>query len=62
MKLTEALKKANREDNYGAAGRISDMLRFKFGYNYQQTLDLVKLAGISPQRWEELMMMADTGY
>jgi hypothetical protein len=63
MKLTivETVQKAVHEHNARMAGVVADILRDKYGYNYQRTYEWVKKhTDISPAAWETLMFECDT--
>ncbi len=59
--ITEAIQRAVRERNARMSGKIADILRDKYGYNYQRTYEWVKKhTNISPAAWETLMFECDT--
>jgi len=65
MKLREALKEletASGERRVKLASGIADVLRFRGGMNYDQTVEFIceHVLGMTPEYWETLMYEADT--
>jgi hypothetical protein len=61
IKVRDAIKKAVDERNATLAGRIADVARFRYGLNYNATVDMVnRIMGrdVSAE-WEGLMYEAD---
>jgi len=60
VKLPEAMKKAAREGDARTAGKIADLLRYKFGMNYSQvSAKWCEATGQRPEQFEELMQLSD---
>ena len=60
MNLKEAAEEAVRTRNHVLAGKVADVLRFKFDMTYDQVYAWVnERAAISPPAWETLMEDAD---
>lgn len=53
--LTDAAKKGNAKD----AGAAAERLRFVYGVNYPEMLQLVAAAGVDALRFDELMDEGD---
>jgi len=63
MKLTEAIKQAVERQDATQLGKCVDVLRFRFGMNYEECRTFVnKHAGkpLSAPQFEALMYEADT--
>jgi hypothetical protein len=61
MKLHVAAKLAVEKDDAVMLGKVVDQLRFQFGFNYEQCLQIVqKHTGIDQDDYEDLMYEADT--
>lgn len=60
MTLIEAIKKAVDERNLRMVNKLLDTLRFKHGFNYQDTFDLFhKHTGLDAAQFENLCYEAD---
>lgn len=49
MKLQDAPRKAVEERNATACGRIADVLRFRYGMNYDQTVAVAESVAARPR-------------
>lgn len=61
MKIRDMIKEAVSERDPVKAGRVADILRFRFGLDYDASYELVnKVEPIRPQLWAAMMYEADT--
>ena len=61
MKITKAIKKAVDTRNSEMAGRIADVLRFKWEMNYDEIYNKVNsIAPISKPMWEAMMYESES--
>lgn len=61
MKFGEFVKKAVQTQNARDAGKVAEVLRFRRGFNYNETYDFVnRIAPIDKHDWEQLMYEFDT--
>ena len=60
MKLPEAIRKAVETQDGPMAGRIADVLRFRFGFDYEQVLERFHAeTGLDRAEFDGLMYEAD---
>lgn len=60
MTLKDAIQQAVKFGMAEQAGKCVDILRFKYGMNYEQCLDFFhKVSGCSAEMFEDLMQAAD---
>lgn len=61
VSMSEVIRQAVREKNPRKAGKVADVLRFRFGLDYESVYNVVnKIEPISKEDWEALMYEADT--
>jgi hypothetical protein len=60
--LRDCIVRAVRERNATLAGRVADVLRFRYGLDYRQTYEAVNaIEPVDPREWEALLYESDTG-
>ena len=62
MTLADAIKQADRNNDSKLAAVVAERLSLGRGYDYNRSVAWAERHGVSAERWEELMYMADCGH
>lgn len=60
MTIQEAIQEAFREGSGLKAGRVADLLRFKYNVDYEGMMRIVERSGVNRLEWDALLQEADT--
>jgi hypothetical protein len=63
MTMRQAIKSAVTERNATLAGQVADKLRFRYGMNYEESLEVVQaVVPVDRADWDALLYAADEGW